>query len=703
MNKTSQKRLTCPKIGILAVKKGLISKEQLRKSLSEIASAPEKISALSDYFLSQNWITQEHLDQLLKASKTFSLKKHELKFGAIAIRKGFITKKDFGIVLKLQSNAMEKQQKRIPIGDMLVQNGMMTAAQRNETLKIQNHLIAQHQSANQKTSKATKNKPDPLSKNNDEIKPAGNRMRESEMLLPGVKVQVSMDNMLANLFKTDEFDENLTVSDIKAALSEHGIVSGIVIDDMIQGFLNSGGVETKPFRVAKGRLPIKGRDAKLTFLFDTDHLKIGGISTDGSIDFKKRGDLPIVEAGTLLVEKTPMVQSKDGENILGVLLETAIREDIDLWIGDGTYRSQDGNKLFAKVRGYPKYTMEGVVSVNETYTIKGDVDYETGHVKYGGNVDVAGRIKPGFQVSGNDVTALELEGGVVKAQGAVLIRGGINEGTVYAKGDVYAHFIHSSKILCMGNVIVMKEIVDSTIESVGACMIPNGKIIASKLITKMGCSTQHLGTEMTNPCSVHIGHDSFTEKEFLKIEKRMTKFNSRLSDLEEELVTYKKGNAALQKRVNELAHIQDRSQLEKNKLEQERPELNGEVHSEGRTAEIEELENTARNAEKELDQCFDKSNDLEKQIAATKSNIQTTRIKIEKLKTEKKNLGKWAKNISGIPVIVVVGAIQAGTIIKGLHTKLVIKKTVRHVKLVEGFEQHGPTGAKGHEIQMKSI
>jgi len=39
-------------------------------------------------------------------------------------------------------------------------------------------------------------------------------------------------------------------------------------------------------------------------------------------DFKKRGEIPFVEAGTVLAEKIPMIEARKGHNIYGHEIET---------------------------------------------------------------------------------------------------------------------------------------------------------------------------------------------------------------------------------------------------------------------------------------------------------------------------------------------------------------------------------------------
>jgi uncharacterized protein (DUF342 family) len=297
---------------------------------------------------------------------------------------------------------------------------------------------------------------------------------------------------------------------------------------MIEGFIRSSGYKTKSFKVAQGISSIQGEDARVEFFFNTDYLKAGGLTEDGTIDFKDRGEIPHVEKGTVLAEKIPMKASRQGHNIYGDQIDTVPAKDAFIKYGTGVKVSEDGFKLLASVSGFPKFSLSGRTSVYEEYITQGDVDYETDHIDYDGNVNVKGRVKSGFKVKGNDIKIVELDGGIITAEGNVRIAGGINEGKIYSKGNVYAKFIHNAKVACMGDVIITKEIVDSVIECSGRCIVENGKIMTSQITSKLGVKAGNIGTEKVEPCIIKVGHDVFVKKELKTIKDKVDSFEKQL-------------------------------------------------------------------------------------------------------------------------------------------------------------------------------
>jgi uncharacterized protein (DUF342 family) len=527
---------------------------------------------------------------------------------------------------------------------------------------------------------------------------------EPEIITGGIKLQVARDFMAAFISKTDHFNPNISALEIKEALFERDIVEGIVVDEMIEGFIKSSGFKTQSFQIARGINPIEGQDAKLEFFFNTDYLKAGGLDAEGNIDFKERGAIPHVEEGTVLAEKTPMVLARQGQNIYGDEVETPVGSDIPLRFGKGAKLSEDGLKVLAAVSGFPKYSLSGVIFVHNEYTTSGDVDYETGHVDYDGNVNIKGCIKSGFKVKGNDISTIELDGGIVEADGDVTVAGGINEGKIYARGNVYAKFIHNSEIFCMGNILVGREIVDSRIEAGGSCAIENGTLISSEVTAKMGVSARRIGTEMAGPSLIKVGQDAFTQKELGKnmIEARSMREN--VQKLQEKNNSLKEQNSQLQKHITKLAHVQDRSQLEQREIEVKMTAPENADTLEELEARFAQLNTNAQNAEKNLDRCFEKSEAIEEAIEKVDKEIAFWEKKIEDLTHEKKNLLQWAKENPGNAVVACDGEIQPGTIICGKHSEITVDKVIRRARIKEVlFTAEGSGNRQSYEMQIQNL
>ncbi|MCG8565059.1 MAG: FapA family protein [Desulfobacterales bacterium] len=686
-------------IGLLAVRNQLITKTELENGLRSIADTPEPEEALKQYFLANELISAKNIERLFRVAKALEIRKKEFKFGAIAVRKGIINQSLLTLALEEQEADIRNQKKPRLIGDMLVESGLMTPRQRDAILKMQKRVRSQPKPEVAPPEDAADENSTPEEPPVEEALPITCHILEETLVL-----QVDADRMAAHLTKTDTFTEDVSAREIKEALYDQGIISGIMVDEMIEGFIRSSGYRKKGFRVAKGVRPIHGQDGKIEYFFNTDYLKAGGMDGSGNIDFRQRGQVPHVEPGTLLAEKTPMVPFRQGKNIYGEIVETSVGRDVHLKFGKGAVLSEDGLKVLAGAKGYPKFSLAGVIFVHQTYTAPGDVDYETGHIDFEGNVRVVGGIKSGFKVHASDIEAKSLDGGIIQADGDLIIKGGIVEGTIHARGNVFARFIHKSEIVCMGNVVVAKEIVDTTIESSGFCAVEYGKIISSNISAKMGIQSKHVGTEMAVPCSLQVGLDIYARNELTKIRNMKNEAGVLLDELKEKQASLEEKKEVCQEKITQLAHIQDRSQLAiqdcKAELQQLIASRASAMEQDAMARKVQELESSAVGAEDGLEALFHKSDTLDGELHRMEKKIETQEQLLADLIQEKTNLAQWSRKYPGKAEVKVVGTIQPGTMIRGRHSAMAVDQLLRTSKIKEISGSADDNDAMGPQYRM---
>ncbi|PIE61529.1 MAG: polymerase [Desulfobacterales bacterium] len=710
MAKRPEKQSDIPLIGMLAVKNRLITKSELLAGVNHCQGAKDIDHALEAYFIAEALISKKNIHRLAVAAKAITIRQKELRFGAIAIAKGYINKSVLELALEDQKADLKQGRKPRLIGDMMVEAGLLTAKQRDFILKMQKRgctqvadegrilpdipLPAETKEGNRGAGKA------PCSVVSPSNTQDGPSLLQQTCISGGVMLQVAADFMSAFLIKGSDFDDSVSVSDIKTDLLDRGIVTGVADDQMIQGFIQSSGFKTKSFKVAKGIYPHEGQDAKVVYFFSTDYLKAGGMDENGTIDFRQRGEIPLVEKGTVLAEKTPRVKPRSGLNIYGEKISMPPVTDRALRYGKGAVLSEDKCKILAAVRGYPKFSLGGVIFVHEEYVTGSDVDFQTGHVEFDGRVNVQGCIKSGFKVRGSDIKAIEIDGGMVEADGDLRVAGGINEGKIYARGNVYAKFILSSEILCMGDVYVEKEIVDCTIHAGGACSIFQGKLIASNVSAKRGLMARNIGTEMGGPSVITVGEDGFLAKELALNSEKIAAVKEERATLEG-----KKSNAISQKNeLNEqipgLAHIQDRSQLAQAEIRKQLKSSMGKSEKEQLTHKLSELERAAAQAEKNIDQCFSKIDTFDTLINTIDQKLERLDDTLETLNQERINVTQWSHDTPGSPRVVVEGGLLSGSKIIGPNSKMTVNTTLTHVQIFETLS--GNTDAQGGPVyQMK--
>ncbi len=712
------KQTDYPIIGQLALKHSLIKEEELKKAIAACAGRKNISHALEEYLVSKELISETDMKRLKKAAKAIEMRQKDIRFGVIAINLGLINKSLVEMALDEQKKEINMNKKARRIGDILVEAGIISPKQRDAILKEQYRLkkekkkikaqaekiIKSKEHNKEKTKKSSNINENKEGKNGESDNPE----RESGLLqyedkdlntdfsktktFPiGIKLIIPENGLAAYILKTEDFDQNTKIKDIIEILEQEKICFGVVDYTLIRGFIKSKAFKDKPFKIASGIEPQPGKNGSIKYYFDTNRLKPGQIDKDGKIDFKDRGKIPYVEKGTLLAEKIPMIKGKDGKNIFGKRIPVKPVTDAKLKYDKGAHFVDNATKMIASISGQPILSWSGVVSVLDEFVTRQDVNYETGHINYKGNIRIRGCVQNGFKVEGNNIWANEVDGGIIRADGDLRINGIISKAHIYSRGNIRAKFIHKSKILCMGDIHITKEIVESKIENSGACIIKRGKIINSRITSKMGVYVKDIGTEISMPSSITTGIDIFILKETENLEKKIYDQKLNLDYSEKKKQKLEENNRKNQDRITMLAQIQDKARLETDNIISKIASLN--IKKEKQKIEelndrLNKLKKTISDAEKKLNNYFNKTDTQDKKIARLKVSIALQEDKLKEFITEKENLIAWSKETPGVAIIKSSGTIMAGTIVAGKHSKKVIKNTISNVTIKEMMVKH---------------
>jgi len=516
------------------------------------------------------------------------------------------------------------------------------------------------------------------------------------LAINGLDLSISSDGLIAMIKIPKDMDTSaITVDDIKTSLREEDIVYGIVDDALIRGFLNSKVFREKPFKIAEGKAPLKGREGNIAYFFDTDYLKVGAVSESGAIDFKNRGEIPYVSEGTILAEITQAVPGKNGKDIFGRDLLVQEVKQVFLKCEHGTALSEDGKKAVATANGQPKLSFGNRLHVLTEIVIPGDVSYETGHVDFEGNVIIRGGVHNDFHVKGANITAEEVFAAHIIAKGDLIVKNGITGATLDVEGNIKAKFINKSTIKAYGNVVADREIIDCTIQTSGTCVVSHGKIVSSHISAKQGIEAQDIGTEISKPCHLKIGVDDHINHEIELIDEKINEQQAILNNLEIKMKELDIQDKAVRKTISVLAHVQDRSQLELKDLSK----LLEQVKAKGDQDKIKEIEfrmetltKTANEADVDINKNFDNQDSIESAMKQLREKIWGCKEQIMGLNSQKKDKADWADKITTKAYIKTKGPIFSETVISGKHCARTLRETMRAVRIHETMSLDAPDG-----------
>jgi uncharacterized protein (DUF342 family) len=260
---------------------------------------------------------------------------------------------------------------------------------------------------------------------------------------------IELDGLRASMYlsppKMDAYFIQYDVGRIKretlmAAIAHKGVVRGLD-EAAVESILNGTYMAGLPIVIAQGERPIDEKAAPLEYQFNPSSARIT-YKEDSSVDFRDVMRLSFVEQDSVLIRKGQRSAGTNGWTVTGEEIKFKVEAEKTFPAGKGTCVSDDGQELRAAMSGHIEMH-DGLVSVEETFTVQGDVDYHVGNIEFDGSVIVAGDVLPEFEIraKGNVEVFGTVDDAAIEAGGDVIVQYGIFSkgfGHVTAKGDVRA-------------------------------------------------------------------------------------------------------------------------------------------------------------------------------------------------------------------------------------------------------------------------
>ncbi|MCB9494782.1 MAG: DUF342 domain-containing protein, partial [Desulfobacteraceae bacterium] len=600
-----------------------------------------------------------------------TIKEIDIMFLKLAIVYKFIKEADASKILKDQNSIFQNQHKIIPVCDIIHEKKLMTNIQIKRILMEQQRTELAKKFLSDTQPEETSN-PDSAK----EIKP----IPESETV-NDIKIEISPDSMRAMLHP---LSAKVKIEAVKSKLNENGIVYGIVNDDVITSLIEEG--FDSPIAIANGRPPVLPVNAEIKCLFSENYLNVGHIDEEGNIDFMDRGEIPVAEEGQFLAEKIPPIPGKDGIDIFGNEILVEEPKDISLTPGEGTRTDESGDKIYAAQKGQPHISIDGRVSVFNIHEIKGDVDFHTGHIEFDGNIIIHGNIKPGFRVTGNNITAESATDAILNAKGHIEIKNGLAGGKVFAQQGLSAKFINQTDITACGNVNIEKEILESKIKTSGIVTVKSGKIISSHVSAKGGVDSKQIGTDVSTPSTIEIGTDSYLERILSPYIENLENTDKQIEEIKAKLESIAEKDKQTHIEIAQKAQVQDKANQALAKLK-EHYEL---VSMSGRTSagdeiksKINELNHKVQEYEKIMDSLFESQDEYQKLSSEYSLKIKELNEKKEEITLQIESVNNYNNSIPPSPVLIVQGTIEKGTKVIAPNSIWKVHETTKNIKAHE--------------------
>ena len=707
------------RIGEAAVRLKMLSTEQVERTL---ASHPVGAGgrAPGQVFVDAGLLSAAQLDYLQTVRRFKAQRAADKRFGDRVVDHGWASREAVHGVLETQKRAFLKERREVPVGDLMVEEELITEVQRDQVLEEQRQDRVEAEEARAATppepeapepeaseSGASESEaPEPGASESGASEPEASESEasEPEASEPEASESEASESEALEPLRLDIADDHLSayltlepgaapppLDEVEALLQQNGVVHGR--DEAAIARLGAGEVEAgTPVAVARAEPPQPGRDGAIEFYFETEPLKAGTETEDGRIDYKDRGEIPQVEEGMVLARKELPSEGQAGTDIFGRAVPPPPPRDPPLAAGKGVELAADGLTATAAVGGHPRVSATGVVSVFPEYTIDEDVAYNTGHVDFDGRVVVMGSIRKGFRVRCGELVAQEAEEAEIEAEGDVQITGGVLGARITAGGTVRAHYLHDARLAAMGDVLVDKEVIDSSIETSGAFRGERCTVMSSTIAAKQGVFAKEIGSETSRPCRLVAGVDERLDRELAELEAEVAAKEKELAANAARLEQLTTRRQELDVELAELAQVQDRGQVREREI---RSGLEaGELERDRVEAELRKLEREVKEAEERVTAGFDEQDRVMDEMDGLREQEPAVREALEEAQGRLDNLKAWAEQNPGLARIQAGGTLRQGTRIKTPRHEVKLTRDYSRVTL----EEQARTNERGQKV-----
>lgn len=368
----------------------------------------------------------------------------------------------------------------------------------------------------------------------------------------------------------------LILTDVKHKLLDLGVsygVQGDVLEQML-----AGQAFDREWTIAVGRPVQNGTNARMEY--QPVMQKSGGTPAflpDGRVDFRELDNISVVSTGQVLATRIPPTAGVAGRNVFGAEMPPVPGRDLIWPLGKGVSVVDD--QLVAGIDGQV-ILKSGRVSVLPVYDISGDVDYSTGNVRFNGNVQIRGSVKPGFTIQAEG--DIKISGGVDCANiicgGTLTVGGGLQglgRGVVQVEGDVFSRFIENCQVTAGGAIVVGEDIMHSQVSAGRSIQVGGRKGLIVGGVTRATDSIECkvLGASFGTPTALEVGvNPSFFERfgqlqvAMSKIEDELTKLRQGINRLEQLKSSSGSLSTSRQEMLNQLSRAYEQRSQELSNL-----------------------------------------------------------------------------------------------------------------------------------------
>lgn len=348
-------------------------------------------------------------------------------------------------------------------------------------------------------------------------------------------ILASLDGMHAYAMTTPGIRfVQLRRDEVENAIARAGVVFGVA-DEGISLYLSMVNAE-KPyvgcFEVASGKAARDGKDGTIEFHVQPTGMEPKYDENDaGAVDFKQLNLIENCFAGQRVASILPPGEGRPGCDVFGSDIPPNPGAANTIIPGPGVRMTANGRDFTSEIEGRLIFE-DGKLSVSPLLEITHDIDYSVGNVDFIGKVIIRGALLDGFYISAKQGVELigDVGAGHIRSDGDVSITGGIKgkNAAMITCRNLSARYIDDAAVEATGNVVVTKEIMNSSVKSLGRVTVTTGAIIGGVVCGFQGVEADTLGSDMGVNTHIMAGLDWTKEEKKDGIRQKVAEYMERI-------------------------------------------------------------------------------------------------------------------------------------------------------------------------------
>jgi hypothetical protein len=649
----------------LALKNKLVTLEQIKLAFQKQAEHFKKtkqIIVIGDILQKLGIMTTAYRDAILSRQQRLDIKYKDTSFGAVAIKMGLATRDQIDDALAIQQKLFSITNKLQLLGNILVDNNVLTDSQTRQILSHQKKLKQQAEEKEKVQSENQKKK---------QIQ-SGNNQKTLFDVNKYIKVIVSKDKLEARMLPIKSLPSDTTLDDILFALSEKNIKYGVVEHYQIRSYLKSPILQKSPLLIARGKPPKLPEHASIIYKFQS-MLESISCRTHRSIDHLSWDKWSKAKSGDLLAEKKNGKAGMPGISVHAEIIDVVPPKTVQLINGIGTKLSDDGEKLIAVHDGLISSYMWNKICVLPEKKIDGDLNQTKEPFRYKGVIHVKGRITGQAGVKSIMIFAQGVENGLIQAESDVIIMGNVIHSKIQAKGHVVARNIRHSKVEAFGHVVAEQNIESSNICVSGQVSVLSGTVSESEISAYQGVLAHNVESNQEHQTILSVGMDRLVTKRIEKIQSKLPLLKQNLEKLSQRMNDIKMIRPQLNEKIKKFSNFIHSSQAKMDEL------ASNTIDSEKRAMLIAKIEQKQIDAQKAIQ---DKKKRIQKNNEQYQQCFKSHQSYLKQVKSyneELITLTEWLEIGHESSGIVISETIKQGTKIVSANCEKLIDKDYSHV------------------------